>query len=390
VTEPVRFQVEDNYYDNVTGEMDKAYLILKQWVQLFPDDFIAHNNFSRCLLMLGKQDQSLAEAREAARLFPSPWSFGNVIQQDILTDRLGEAKAVFSDADARKFDDQDLRDFRFSLAFLQNDPPEMQKQLDWAVGKPGADHALLNDRGIVEADSGHYRNYLRFSNQSMDLAAKEGDRSDAAEYTNRLALEQVEVGNIAQARQLAVKALAMSQNSDTEMSLALALARSGEIARAQSLIDKINQESPLDTVIQNYNLPAIRASIKLQANDPAGAIEALRPAMKYDLAYPRNFGGLYPAYIRGLAYLRLGDGRLASAEFQKLFDHPGMVGMNVIGALSRLQMARAQSLAGDKAAALKSYADFLTLWKDADSDLPIYRQAKAEFARLSDVGGKPN
>jgi len=141
-------------------------------------------------------------------------------------------------------------------------------------------------------------------------------------------------------------------------------------------------ELPLDTLSQNYSLPVIRAAMRLHANDPVGAVEALRPTMNYELAYPDGFNSLYPAYIRGLAYLQLGDGHKAAAEFQKLLDHPGLVGRHVIGALSYLQLGRAARIRGDVTAARKSYQEFLMLWKDADPDLSIYKEAKAEYAKL--------
>ncbi len=165
--------------------------------------------------------------------------------------------------------------------------------------------------------------------------------------------------------------------------MALAFAQAGEIEQAKKLADAIDHESPLNTTIQNYSLPTIRAAIKLHVNDPASAVEILQPALKYDLAYSESsFDNLYPAYIRGLAYLQMRYGRLAAAEFQKLFDHPGIVGTRVTGALAHLQLARAQKMMGDQAAARKSYEDFLILWKDADSDIPILKQAKAEYAKL--------
>jgi outer membrane protein assembly factor BamD (BamD/ComL family) len=165
--------------------------------------------------------------------------------------------------------------------------------------------------------------------------------------------------------------------------LALVFARAGDIEQAQKLADALSQDFPLDTVVQNYCLPTIRAAMKVHENDPAGAVEVMRPTVKYDFAYPPDsFNSLYPAYIRGLAYLQMGEGRQAVVEFQKLLDHSGIVGTSVIGALSHLQLARAQKMMSDEGAARKSYEDFLTLWKDADSDIPIYQQAKAEYARL--------
>jgi tetratricopeptide (TPR) repeat protein len=169
---------------------------------------------------------------------------------------------------------------------------------------------------------------------------------------------------------------------ETRLLLALAFARAGDIAQAQTIADKVSQEATLDTLVQNFALPTIRAAMKLDTNDPAGAIEILRPALKYDLGAFRTLDTLYAPYIRGLAYLQAGEGNLAAAEFRKVLDHPGLLGINEIGPLSRLGLARAQKIAGDKAGARNSYEDFLALWKDADPDLPILKQAKAEYAQL--------
>jgi eukaryotic-like serine/threonine-protein kinase len=171
-------------------------------------------------------------------------------------------------------------------------------------------------------------------------------------------------------------------NRDGKLYLALAFARAGDIEEARKIADALDQDSPLDSLVQNYSLPTIRAAMKLNANDPVGAIAALQPSLKYELSFNFSFNSLYPAYIRGLAYLQLGEGGLAAAEFHKLVDHRGLVATDVIGALVHLQMARAQKMMGNEASARKWYEDFLALWKDADPDVPIYRQAKAEYARL--------
>jgi tetratricopeptide (TPR) repeat protein len=181
---------------------------------------------------------------------------------------------------------------------------------------------------------------------------------------------------------MAATALKTVSNRDGKLYLALAFARAGNTEQARKMADALDQYSPLDTLIQNYSLPTIRAAMKLNANDPAGAIAALQPSLKYELSFNFSFNSLYPAYVRGLAYLQLGEGRLAAAEFQKLLDHRGLVGSDVIGALAHLQIARAQKMMGDEASARKWYEDFLVLWKDADPDIPILKQAKAEYANL--------
>src|SRR5262249_33431649 len=171
-------------------------------------------------------------------------------------------------------------------------------------------------------------------------------------------------------------------NPNNKIELALVLARSGQTEEAGKLADQISAQRPQDTAVQNYLIPTIRAAIKLQLHDPAAAIDLLRPTAKYDLAWTDSFDYVYPAYIRGLAYLELGDGRSAAAEFQKLIDNPGLTVRHVTGALAWLQLGRAQKMMGDAAAARKSYETFLNLWKNADTDIPIYQEAKAEYAKL--------
>jgi tetratricopeptide (TPR) repeat protein len=376
MTEPGRFHAEDLYYSEVTGEEEKDYAVLLQWVQIFPQDYIAHNNLAWCLQLLGQPDKSLAEAREAARLLPSPWSYGALIERSIYADRLDEAKTTFDQAGARKFDAIGLRASRVHLAFLTKDEPAMQEQWNWAVGKPDAEPVLLYERASIEAYYGHFHHATALTNKAYALRP-------TSEYETLHALREAEVGNSARAQRAVAKALKEVKDRDKRLLLALVFARAGEIEQAQKLADALSQDFPLDTVVQNYCLPTIRAAMKVHENDPAGAVEVMRPTVKYDFAYPPDsFNSLYPAYIRGLAYLQMGEGRQAVVEFQKLLDHSGIVGTSVIGALSHLQLARAQKMMGDEGAARKSYEDFLTLWKDADSDIPIYQQAKAEYAKL--------
>jgi len=380
MTEPTRFQAETGYYTLVTGEQEKAYPVLLQWVQTFPRDVMGRYNLARCLQLLGQPGPAADEAREAARLLPTALSYSRSMSYSIVADRLEEAKATFDEAQARKLDSPFLREVRVLLAFLQKDEPAMQELWSWAAGKPIAD-SFLSDRSRIEAYYGQFRGANRLTEQAIELDSK----SDARTLAQRLlveALPEAEVGNSAQAQRAAAKALAIAPDRNTQLVVALVFARAGDIEEARKLADAISWDAPLNTVVQNYCLPTIRAAMKLHEKDPAAAVEILRPTVKYDLAYPASFNGLYPAYIRGLAYLQMDEGRLAAAEFQKLLDHPGTVGRDVTGALSHLQRARAQKMMGDQAAARRSYEDFLTLWKDADSDIPIYQQAKAEYAKL--------
>jgi hypothetical protein len=196
------------------------------------------------------------------------------------------------------------------------------------------------------------------------------------------AMEDAEVGKDAEARRYEDIAAGSPLDLDGKIALAFALARSGKIAEASKLADQVSAERPEDTLVQHYFVPLIRAAIKLQQHDPAAAIDLLRDTAKYDLAFTGLFDYVYPAYIRGLAFVELGDGKSAAAQFQKLIDNPGFGVRHVIGPLARLQLGRAQRLMGDNVSARNSYEEFLNTWKDADPSIPIYRQAKAEYAEL--------
>jgi eukaryotic-like serine/threonine-protein kinase len=382
LTDPVRFHAESLYYKIVTGESEKECAVLSKSVQRFPDDFISHTNFRVCLLSVGQLDRALAEAREASRLYPSDFSYHSVLFLEILTDRLDEAEATISEGDAQRFDSLQLHYDRALLAALQHDDHKMQEQWRWAEGKPEADYLMLYQRALTEAYHGRYRNFRSLSARAKELAIKENTLVQSSWITNNDALTEAEAGNISEALDLAERGITGPQYRTRQPILALAFARAGRTTRAEELAESINKSGPLHTVVQNYVLPTIQAVIRIQAKDPAGAIKLLERTKQYDFAYPDSFRYLYPSYIRGLAYLQIGEWSLAKIEFQKLVDHPGMVGLSVIGALSHLQLARALKLSGDAAAAGKAYEDFLSLWKNADPDIPIYQQAKAEYARI--------
>jgi len=201
------------------------------------------------------------------------------------------------------------------------------------------------------------------------------------------ALRNAEADRVTQARKTQDQALQSKLEQNQRMVLALSLARSGRTEEAKRVADEVSQEARLDTIVQRYLVPTVRAAIKLQQHDPAAAIDLLRGTVQYDLADSLSFDYLYPAYIRGLAYLELGDGRSAAGEFQKLIDNPGLCWLYVTGPLARLQLGR-KRLRGDNASARESYEEFPNIWKDADRDLPIYRQAKAEYAQLKTLGNQ--
>jgi DNA-binding winged helix-turn-helix (wHTH) protein/tetratricopeptide (TPR) repeat protein len=385
MTELSRLETEYLYYFSVTGEGEKALSVVSESVQAFPRNIAARVNLASCLAFLGQPEKAADEIREAARLQPTAFNYSEWISQSIHAERLNEAQAASDEAAARKFDSVGLHDVRIRLAFLQDDQRAIQEQWNQAMGRPDAYRFLLL-RSEVEEYRGRFRRARELIQQPSDMApGTAAERKHETSLWNaepRYALWEAESGDSSRGRQTAVTVLKTVNDRDGKLYLALALARAGNTEQAGKIADAVDQDFPLDTLVQNYSLPTIRAAMKLNANDPAGAIAVLQPSLKYELSFNFSFNGLYPAYIRGLAYRQLGDGRLAAAEFQKLVDRRGLVGTDVIGALAHLQMARAQKMMGDEASARKSYEEFLALWKDADPDIPIYQQAKAEYAKL--------
>ena len=258
----------------------------------------------------------------------------------------------------------------------------MQRQVAWAMGKPGAEDLLLGVQSDSEAHAGHLKIAGEISQQAARVAEREGQNEAAAQYLLIAALRVAEVGNPAEARDQAILALTLSSTRDLQIMAALTLARAGENARAQTMADDLHKRSPLDTVLNGYWLPTIRASIELNRRHPDKAVELLQVTSAYELGWPPQLASLYPVYVRGEAYLKTGQGQLAATEFQKLIDHRGIVNNFVLGPLAHLQLGRAKVLNGDRESARQAYGDFFTLWNDADPDIPILKQAKAEYAKL--------
>jgi hypothetical protein len=265
---------------------------------------------------------------------------------------------------------------------LQNDAAGLQKHLAWAAGKPGAEDLLLSAQSDTEAYYGRLRNARELSRRAADLAGRNDAKETAALWQANEGLREAEFGNAALARKEADSALAMAPGRDVRLLAALTFARSGNSAQARKMADKLNNESPLNTMIQSYWLPTIRGAIELSDGHGAKAAELLQVASPYELGAPTPLGSLYPAYVRGQANLSLGRSAEAGMEFQKLLDHAGVVQNNPIGALARLDLGRAYAISGDTLKARAAYQDFFSLWKDADPDIPTLIAAKSEYAKL--------
>jgi tetratricopeptide (TPR) repeat protein len=384
VSEREKLYIAAEYFTDVTGEVGKAIQQYQVWIQEYPQDDTAHVNLALAYAILGQYEQAAAESREANRIDPTLESYVNLTGYNIFLNRLDEAKATLDEAAAHKFDHPYLRLVRYYLAFAQKDDRGMQAQVAGVVGTAGGEDMLLSTASDTEGFYGRLRKARELSRQAVESAKRTGAGEAAALWQVNAALREAEFSNITESRRQIGTALALSSGHDVQLLAALALARLGESARAQAIVQQMSKESPQSAVVQGYWAPVIRAQIALSSGLAAEAIEILETAKPYELgeAPPFQPATMYPIYVRGQAYLLARQGREAVAEFQKIVDHRGIVLNFPLGALARLGLARAYALQGDSAKACNAYLDFLTLWKDADADIPILKQAKAEYQKL--------
>jgi serine/threonine protein kinase len=386
LTVPARFQVESLMYLYVDERPDEVCSVCEPWVRTFPHDVIGRVNFTVCLADLGRLDEALVQAREAARLLPRSPMFENWIIGATNTGRLGEADAAFNEAVARRIDSWRIHEFHAIDADLRGDQAALQQEWDWALKDPGSRIDLLRYQASVEAAHGHLRNQHQLNQRNISLARKTGALWAVPGLELDEAWRYADAGDLAGGEKLAEEALKTGLNNSDPLEAAMVLARTGDVGESQRTLQTIGRQFPEDRKIQNFCIPTVEAAIKLRLKDPAGAVKLLRPIEPYDISTSACFDYLNEPYLRGLAYLQLNDGRSAALQFQKLVDHQDFVRGVMIGNLAYLQLARAQVLMGDKDAAGRSYQKFLDLWKDADPDIPIYREAKAEYARLATAG----
>jgi eukaryotic-like serine/threonine-protein kinase len=271
------------------------------------------------------------------------------------------------------------------VAFVQGNSAAMEEQLAWATGKTGSEDILLSAQSDTEAYFGRLAKARDLSQRAVEAAKRADAKETAAIWEVNAALREAALGNAAQARRDAAIALGLAPGPEVRLMVALTLAQVGAAEQARTLSDRLNQESPLDTMIQGYWLPTISAVLELNRDNAQRAIQMLQPTLAYELGEPSPFtslGGMYPVYVRGQAYLKARQGQQAAAEFQKFLDHRGVTVNFPLGALAHLGLARAYALSGDTSKARTAYQDFFALWKDADPDIPILKQAKAEYAKL--------
>jgi tetratricopeptide (TPR) repeat protein len=382
VSDRERYRITAFYYHFVTGENDRAIQVYELWAKSYPHDMVPHGNLCVLYSDFGQYDKALSEAQESLRIEPSRSTYGNLANIDLILNKLDDAEKAFQEAQANNIDGLDIRGDKYTFAFLRKDTQGMEQQMAWAAGRPGEEDTMLSIQSDTEAYFGRLARARDFSRRAVESAIRADSPETAGIWQANEALREAEFGNPADAKKQADAALKLSPGRDVKIISALALARAGDSARANSLADEIEKSAPTYSVLKIFFLPTIHAASEVAKDDPAQAVTDLELTAPYDLATPVPINALYPAYVRGLAYLAAHNGTAAATEFQKLYDHPGIVANVPVGALARLGMGRASVLSGNTAKAKAAYQEFFALWKDADPDIPVLKQAKAEYAKL--------
>ena len=336
-------------------------------------------------MRLGEWEKALRETEATLRLEPnSAISNSNLAGTQLALNRTEDARTTVEQALTRNMDTYFLRLALYQAAFLRGDRETMERQLVWAAGRPGEEDWLLSAQSDTEAWVGQLGRAREFSRRAVDSAVHANAKETAALWQVNAALREAEFGNAAAAKQGVAAALALAPVRDIKVMGALALARVGDTVRAKTMAGDLEKSNPTNTVLKLYWLPTIKAAIEANGGNAAQVLQLLEAAAPYELGEPppTQLGTLFPAYLRGQAYLLAHNGTAAAGEFQKLVNHRGIVLNFPLGALAHLQLGRAYAMNNDTAKAKSAYQDFLSLWKDADADIPILKEAKAEYAKL--------
>jgi eukaryotic-like serine/threonine-protein kinase len=380
VSEREKFYIDSHYQEYSLGDLEAARKTYELWAQTYPRDVVPVGNLGNIYLALGEHDKQLTSAQDVLKLDPEGgFSYSNLVYAYVFVNRLDEAKATAQEARAKHLDTPSLHFSLYVAAFLQHDAAGMEREAAALMGKPGFEDVMLYAESQTAAYAGQLNKMRELIRHAAESGIRADDKETAALFQANTAVYEAMAGNAALAKQQAQAALALSNGRDVEGLAALALALTSESAQATRLADDLAKRLPNDTIVQSGYLAMIRGATALESGNGAKAVESLAAAAPYELSY--LFPG-YPAYIRGQAYLKLGQGSAAAAEFQKIVDHPSWVLNDPVGALARLGLARAYALSGDTQKARTAYQDFFGLWKDADPDIPILKQAKAEYAKL--------
>ena len=382
VSDREKYRISAFYYQYVTGEVEKATEAYELWAKTYPRDLVPHTNLGYIYSTLGQYDKAAAETEQSQRLEPSLTGFGNLAGIYMNLNRLDDARAVLQQAQANKLDGLVIRITWYDLAFLRSDTADMERQAAWAAGRPGEEDAMLSTQSDTEAYYGRLGRARDFSRRAVDAAVRADSKETAALWQANAALREAEFGNTAAAKQQVAAALARAPGRDVKVLAAMTMARAGETARAKAIVDQLEKSEATNTMLKIYWLPTIKAASELNSGNSSQALIDLEAPAPYELGGPVPISGLYPVYVRGLVFLMAHNGAAAAGEFQKILDHRGIVLNLPLGALAHLQLGRAYALSGDTTKARSAYQDFFNVWKDADPDIPVLKQAKAEYAKL--------
>ena len=384
-----KFFLTASYDFRVTGNLEKAEQTCLAWAQAYPRDVNPPAFLSGVIYpAFGKYEKTVEEAGKAVEIDPDfALGYSNLAFANVFLDRLEQAEKTLQLASARKLEASDALILPYDIAFLKDDQAGMEREAARTQAKSESEAQSWYYQAFAMAYSGHMQTARMMATRATDMAQQAGQPERAALWRTGSALLEAFFANPSNARMKTKAALDLSRDREVEYGAALAFALAGDTTQTQTLANDLQKRFGEDTAVKFSYLPTLRALLSLNNGAPSRAVEVLQIAAPYDLGAPRSsyhgiFGPLYPVYFRGQAFLAAHQGAQAAAEFQKILDHRGIVVSDPIGALARLQLGRAFVLLGDKAKAKTAYQNFLTLWKNADPDIPVLKQAKQEYARL--------
>jgi len=377
MSELEKLRISSFYYAFVTGEVDKGIETVELYKRTYPRDERGPLNLSDRYQTIGQFETAVTEARQALALNPNNavgyWNLANSLTG---LSRFSEAKEICDQAITQKLDTIALHSFLYQIALVQGDAAAMQEQVNWASGRPDA-YMALDWQNASWAFAGQWRKAQEFSQRAIDLAVRSDAREVAARYAAEAALRGAAFGQCPQTTAAVARASALEHNRVSLPRVALALAMCGEASQTQLVVDELVRRYPKDTLINRLWIPVIKAALELQHHNPTEAIQLLDAARRYEA-----IAEFWPRYLRGLSYLSLRSGRDAAVEFQSILDHRGEGAVSVLYPLAHLGLARANAAMGDTEKSRKEYQEFLSIWKDADGDLPIFNEAQKESASL--------
>jgi eukaryotic-like serine/threonine-protein kinase len=383
-SEREKFDIESIYYFVVSGDLESATHVYREWLAIYPRDDVALGNLPLVYERKGQYEQALELERPAQQQQPDNVLGYVFVASDLMAlNRFSESRRVVEEAFDRKLDDEALHVLLYDLAFLTGDERGVADQAAWSEKNTESIRFFLFLESSREGYFGRLRKARELNQRAIESAERAGDNENASSGRMGGALWDAVFGNLAEARRTALAGISQAAlGRDAKESEALDFALVGDTVHAESVLDNLAGRFPQDTLMQSVVIPTVQAQMELSRNNPERSIELLQTAAPYELTSSSFHGCIYPAYIRGQAYLAAKQGAAAAGEFQKILDHRGLVGPCETGAMAHLGIARAHALQGDTLEARAAYKDFLTLWKDADPDIPVLQQAKAEYAHL--------